>query len=136
MAKKRKAASDAAEKQLKAAVKRLRSQLAAAEKQAEKWKARAKDHKSVASGVRTELGTVRRRLEQAEASMRKWKDRGGPTAARSTAAVSEPAPGAPRAGSRPDDSWTVTALRAEARRRGLTGYSRKSKADLLAELRG
>ncbi len=34
----------------------------------------------------------------------------------------------------PDDSWSVTALRTEARSRGLTGYSRKSKADLLAEL--
>jgi hypothetical protein len=30
----------------------------------------------------------------------------------------------------------VAALRAEARKRGLTGYSRKTKAELLAELRG
>ena len=36
----------------------------------------------------------------------------------------------------PDDSWTVAALRAEARRRGMTGYSRKTKAQLVAELRG
>ena len=36
----------------------------------------------------------------------------------------------------PDDSWTVAALRAEARRRGMTGYSRKTKAQLVADLRG
>jgi hypothetical protein len=48
-----------------------------------------------------------------------------------TPAESTPGP-APEAG--PDDSWTVTALRAEARSRGLAGYSRKSKAELLAAL--
>ncbi len=34
----------------------------------------------------------------------------------------------------PDDSWTVAQLRAEARTRGLTGLSRKTKAELLAAL--
>ena len=136
MANKKKSATDAAEKQLRAAVKKLRAQLAAAEKQAEKWRERAKDHKSVASGVKTELSAVRRRLEKAEASVRKWKDRASPAASTPSTRSAKPAPAAPSVHSLPDDSWTVTALRAEARRRGLTGYSRKTKADLLAELRG
>jgi hypothetical protein len=34
------------------------------------------------------------------------------------------------------DSWTVAELREEARSRGLTGYSRTKKAELLAALRG
>ena len=35
-----------------------------------------------------------------------------------------------------DESWTVTRLRAEARARGVAGYSRKTKAQLLADLAG
>jgi hypothetical protein len=38
------------------------------------------------------------------------------------------------AASAPDATWTVTALRAEARSRGVAGYSRKTKAQLLADL--
>jgi chromosome segregation ATPase len=130
MAKKRSAAG-AAEKQLKAAVKKLQSQLAAAEKSAEKWKARAKDHKSVASAVKSELSGVRRRLEKAEASVGKWKNR----AQAPDPAAAAPAPAVAATPTEPDESWTVTALRAEARKRGLAGYSRKTKAELLAELR-
>jgi hypothetical protein len=36
--------------------------------------------------------------------------------------------------STPDASWTVAELRAEARPRGLTGLSRKSKAEIIAAL--
>jgi septal ring factor EnvC (AmiA/AmiB activator) len=148
---KKKSASGAAEKQLKAAVKKLQSQLAAAEKSAEKWKARAQDRKAVASGIKAELAAVRRRLEKAEASVLKWKDRASrPVARTHLTAVPDPAPTAavadagsvsgagsvPSSSTVPDDSWTVTALRAEARRRGISNYSRKTKAQLLVELRG
>lgn len=51
--------------------------------------------------------------------------------ARTTAKTSR-RPAATRTG--PDESWTLSALRAEARSRGLTGYSRESKARLLARL--
>lgn len=37
-------------------------------------------------------------------------------------------------GERPDESWTVTRLRARARAQGLQGYSRATKAQLLAAL--
>jgi hypothetical protein len=103
------------ERELKAQAKKLRAQLAAAEKSAEKWKAKAKDHRSVAVGAKAELAAVRRRLEKTE-----------------TAATPE----TPAASTAPDDSWTVTRLRAEARSRGIAGYSRKSKEQLLLELRG
>ena len=45
------------------------------------------------------------------------------------------APAAPADGGGPDDSWTVADLRAEAKKRGVTGYSRMTKGDLLAALR-
>jgi hypothetical protein len=170
---KQKSTTASAEKQLKATVKKLRAQLAVAEKSAEKWKSRAKDHKSVAVGAKSELTAMRRRLDKAEANVAKWKERaqakapttagllappkdGAPKAATSapspvaappaspvtapTAAQSAPrnvvTSAAPSSGARPDDSWTVTALRAEARSRGVVGYSRKTKAQLLADLGG
>jgi lysophospholipase len=111
-------AAGAAEDQLRAAVKKLQAQ----------------------------LPVVRQRLERATASVRKRKDHGGRKAApdvatRTSTQASTPTPGptstsSPASGSGPDDSWTVADLRAEAKRRGLTGYSRKTRAQLLAELTG
>jgi hypothetical protein len=128
-----------AEKELKAAVKKLRSQLAAAEKSAEKWKSRAKAHQSEAAGAKAELSAVRRRLDKAAASATKWKARAkspGRAPTPPTAAVVEPTSDPqPVPGAAPDESWTVTRLRAEARARGVAGYSRKTKVQLIAELR-
>jgi ribosome-binding ATPase YchF (GTP1/OBG family) len=136
----------AAERELKAEIKKLKARLAAAEKSAETWKARAKDHKSSAAGSKSELSAVRRSLQKAEAQTKKWKDRAkaalsssSATPAAPTAAAANTAPVeimAPSAPTTPDETWTLTALRAEARARKLPGYSRKSKADLLTELRG
>jgi hypothetical protein len=119
--------SSQTEKQLKSALKKARAQLGVAERSAEKWKSRSKAHQSAAAGAKTELSDVRRRLEKAEASATKGKDRAG-----------RPAPEVvPVATSTTvDDSWNVTRLRAEARGRGVAGYSRKTKAQLLADLRG
>ena len=118
--KKQKSKAEAVEKKLKASVKKLKSQLAAAEKSAEKWKARAKDEKSKASALKAELSDARRRLAETEPS---------PAAsAAPESSVEQPgtvltAAAAPAA--TPDDGWTVTALRAEARSRGLAGYSQE-----------
>jgi chromosome segregation ATPase len=113
-----------ADKQLEAAAKKLRAQLGVAEKSAEKWRSRAKEHRSTATKAKAELTAVRRRLEKAEASATKWKAR-----------AQAPSP-ASAASATPDDSWNVTRLRAEARSRGVAGYSRKSKEQLLTELGG
>ena len=134
MAKKKKSQSDAVEKQWKARVKKLEARLASAEKSAGKWKTRAKKHQTDAAGLKSELTAVRRRLDKATASAAKWKDR---AKAVPSAPARRPAPRtAPETAARPDESWTVTRLRAEARARGVAGYSRKTKAQLLADLTG
>jgi peptidoglycan hydrolase CwlO-like protein len=128
-----KKAPPTADKGLKAAVDKLQARLGAAEKSVEKWKARAKEHKSLAAGAQAELGVVRRRLAKAEASATKWKER---AEKRTTAApVAAAAPAASAAGAPPVETWTVTRLRAEARSRGVTGYSRMTKDQLLAAVR-
>lgn len=142
VATKKKKSKGTAERELKAAVKKLRSQLAAAEKSAEKWKKRATERAKDAAGTKSELTAVRRRLDKAAASAAKWKDRA--KAATSAAAATPPGPAVVPASesavtvptTEPDDSWTVTRLRAEARSRRIAGYSRKTKEQLLLELRG
>jgi hypothetical protein len=152
VATKKKQRKGSVDKELKAAVKKLRSQLAVAEKSAEKWKSRAKAHQSDAAGAKAELTAVRRRLDKAAASAAKWKGRArsaGPAPAAVPASPASPAATAPATPvepasenavtvptTEPDDSWTVTRLRAEARARGVAGYSRKTKEQLLADLRG
>lgn len=162
MAKKTKAKKSTVEKDLRAKLKKVRAQLSVAEKSAEKWKHRARKQQKDAASLTSELTAVRRRAAKAESAAEKWKGRAtsagttpaaapkaeapkaeAPKAAAPKAAA--PAPAAPAASSQaaspgrattPDDSWTVTALRAEARSRGVAGYSRKTKAQLLADLRG
>jgi len=151
MAKKKKAsASRAADKELIAKLTKARAKREEAEASAQKWKKRAKARRKEVKGLQAELDDVRRQLATAEASVR---GAAGATTtapakkapARKAPAKKSPAKKAPvtRAGTRSrgqaaraDDSWTLTALRAEARSRGLAGYSRKSKAQLLAALRG
>jgi hypothetical protein len=58
------------------------------------------------------------------------------TPAVTSAPATEPATLAANPNGGPDDSWTVTRLRAEARARGVSGYSRKTKVQLLDDLRG
>jgi lysophospholipase len=125
-------AAGAAEDQLKAGAKKIRGQLAPVEKAVEGLATKAKERLPSPSDVKPDLPGVRRRLRKATSSVTRRKATRGasttPTAS-ATAAAPSTTPG-------PDDSWTVADLRAEAKKRGLTGYSRKSKAELLAELRG
>ena len=152
MAKKTKAKKSTVEKDLRAKLKKVRAQLSVAEKSAEKWKHRARKQQKDAASLTSELTAVRRRAAKAESAAEKWKGRATsagttPAAAPKAEAPKAAAPkaAAPAASSQaaspgrattPDDSWTVTALRAEARSRGVAGYSRKTKAQLLADLRG
>jgi hypothetical protein len=131
-----KSAAGAAEDQLKAGAKRLHAQLGTVERTAGKLASKAKGRLPAAADVRPDLSAVRRRLQQAAAAVTKGKGLGGSPAKATGAAPKSVATAPPSGPSGPDDSWTLAALRAEARTRGLTGYSRKTKADLLAELRG
>ncbi|MGZ5400551.1 MAG: SAP domain-containing protein, partial [Nocardioides sp.] len=51
-----------------------------------------------------------------------------------TVPSTETAPSTKESTRTPDHSWTVIELRQEARSRGLTGLSRKTKAELIAAL--
>lgn len=120
-----KSAADAAEEQLKAGAKLLQAQLAAVEQAAGKLADKAKEHLPAATEVTARAKDLVTR-------------RGARSGGSSPTPVMTPpdavTPSDAVAG--PDESWTVADLRAEAKRRGLTGYSRKTRAQLLAELRG
>ncbi len=140
MAKKRlRSAAGAAEDQLKAGAKRLQAQLGTVEKAAGKLATKAKGRLPAPADVKPDLPGVRRRLQKATSSVTKRKaSRDAPStksAARKPTPTAAPTT-ASSAASVPDDSWTVADLRAEAKKRGQTGYSRKTKAELLADLRG
>jgi lysophospholipase len=160
MAKKKlRSAAGAAEGQLKARAKKIRGQLAPVEKAAERFATKAKDRLPSPTAVKAELPDVGRKLKKATASMTKRRRSSRPSTGTDQETAHETPPqtptqtptqpdaedrdragasssqAAPSAGTGPDDSWTVADLRAEAKRRGLTGYSRKTKAELLAQLR-
>jgi hypothetical protein len=139
-------------KKLEGRVKKLEAAVASAEAKAAKWMKRAKKDRADAEASSARVSKLEKKLAKAQQPAPKTSV-GAP---RPTLAVApdapaqsdevappvevvaietpaEPAPGPASKGS-PDDSWTVTALRAEARSRGLAGYSRKSKAELLSAL--
>lgn len=134
MANKRlKSAAGVAEDQLKAGAKKLQEQLVTVEKAVEKLATKAKERLPAPADVKAEIPEVRRRVQQATASMTRRKGGSGP---RPVAAASTAAQSTSSTSSTPDESWSVADLRAEAKRRGMTGYSRKTKAELLADLSG
>jgi hypothetical protein len=130
--KKLKSAAGVAEDQLKAGVKRLQEQLATVEQAAGKLATKAKERLPAASEV-TALAkdAVAKRTTRGKRSAATRATAPSAAGSRSSSAPGSSATGGPG----PYDSWTVADLRAEAKRRGLTGYSRKTKTELLAELR-
>jgi len=102
----------ASEKDPKVGVKELRARAEKAEARADRWKARASRYEQDAAELRAQLRKVTKRLDKVQ--------RPG------VASRSRP--------EQPDATWTVVRLRAEARARGLTGATRKSKAQLLDAL--
>ena len=108
------------EKNLKATVKKLRSRLEKADADAKQWKKEAARQKEAATESERQVKKLSKRLKKASA-------KGEPNR---SAPVQVPQSNPPR----PDASWTVLQLRAEARSRGLTGLSGKSKAELLDAL--
>ncbi len=143
-------------KKLEARVKKLEAAVASAEAKAAKWMKRAKKDRADAAASSARVSKLEKKLAKAQQPAPKASvGVSRPTLAVAPDAPDKPdeprprpprpprssrssrrssPPPAPAAKAGPDDSWTVTALRAEARTRGLAGYSRKSKAELLAAL--
>ena len=102
-----------------------------AKNRADRWRKQAKDQKRAAQRARARVEKLQRKLAGASASSAKVQA----TPMAGLASVT------PVAESRtveavtvPDETWTVVQLRAEARARGLTGMSNKTKAQLLTAL--
>lgn len=133
MAKKKKSGkTPKAERELKATVKKLRSRLDAAESATDRWRDKARKHKANAATATAESGRLRKRLEKGSAESGPATKAADPKSGRPRKAAAK----TPAARSdTPDATWTLAALRAEARTRGLSGYSRSTKAQLLVRLR-
>ena len=136
--KKKKSKSDSSTT-VKADAKKLRSELASAEAKRDRWKKRAVTAEAAAADLRARLTKVEKKLERARkadvpATAASSSD-GSPAAAGLPAPSTAEVPATPGASDgKPDAGWTVAELRAEARRRGIAGVSRKPKAELLAAL--
>ena len=117
-----------AEKDLEKTVRKLRTQLERSDAKAKHWKKKAGQADKAVTTSQTRVKKLERRLEKASAPATRPVEE---SAAQEAPAVSEE-PSATEAG--PDSSWTVVQLRAEARSRGLSGLSNKSKAQLLDAL--
>lgn len=130
-----KKAHSSSEKKMKATIHKLEAKLERAEAKAARWKEKSKQ-------TQAELVALETRAAKLDKKSAKTRD-----TARQPAPVLEEEPVTPlalrtpdsstpdhQAPSTPDTSWTVAQLRAEARSRGLTGLSTKSKAQLVEAL--
>jgi Na+-translocating ferredoxin:NAD+ oxidoreductase RnfC subunit len=122
--------SGAADKELKATVKKLRSKLAKADARTKRLK---KKNNRLEKSLAESTSQVHRREPDRHADGASRGDENALAAAVDAAAV-EPATTDEASVTTPDASWTVAQLRAEARSRGLAGMSGKSKAQLLDAL--
>ena len=95
-----------------AGAKELAARAEKAEARADRFKAKAARYKEEAAGLRAQVETLTQQLEEAQAAAGRPDQRSDQR-------------------SEPDSSWTVVKLRAEARSRGLTGFTTKSKAELI-----
>jgi chromosome segregation ATPase len=116
-----------AEKDLEKTVRKLRAQLERSDAKAKHWKKKAGQADKAVATSQTRVKKLERRLEKASAPAARSVEE--PAASEETAVSEEPS-----ATAGPDSSWTVVQLRAEARSRGLSGLSNKSKAQLLEAL--
>ena len=91
-------------------------------KRVEKLTARNAQLEKSLSVLRSQLTKSENKLRKTEERMKRWKDE---ATAERTAADGLTAP---------DQTWTVAQLRAEARARGLAGFSNKPKAQLITAL--
>lgn len=126
--------SSSSEKQLKATIKNLKATLKRSDAKAARWRKKAKRHQAAAVSAQARVTKLEKKLAEAKraASPPSPARDGLPSPAEVRAPETAHASGQPT--STPDASWTVARLREEARARGLTGVSRKPKAEVLAAL--
>ncbi len=127
-----KKAGSSSEKQLKATVKRLEAKLERADARAARWKKKAKKERAAAASAKKRVSTLETRLTKARRTPRQPSGSHNvevPAAVSTQGATPNTEPT-----NTPDASWTVVELRAEARSRGLTGLSGKSKAEIITAL--
>lgn len=125
MAKKK---SSAADKELRTQVRELRERLDRAAKRADRWKAKARKAEASSTKAEKRVAKLTKRLDRSPSSRAQPTRSTGPT----QAVQSRPLAAVP---SGPDETWTLAALKDEARTQKLTGFSRMSKGELLAALR-
>ena len=106
--------------------------LAKARNRAERWRKEAKVQKRSASRARARVERLHRKLDGASAAREPAPAQAPMDVGPSGRPVAESA--TVDSVTSPDETWSVVQLRAEARARGLTGMSNKTKAQLLAAL--
>lgn len=106
--------------------------LAKANEKGERWRKEAAAHRTSASRSDARVERLQKKLDRATEALRPVRAAGPNQAGAAGRSVTE------RTGSDgltiPDKTWTLVQLRAEARARGLSGTSKKSKQQLLAAL--
>ena len=131
--------SSAKQKELQKSISVLRGQLTKTEKalakaknRADRWRKEAKAQKISASRARARVEKLRQKLDGASRQPNRCKLLSPMEVAAPDRPVTEPT--TVDSLTVPDETWSVVQLRAEARARGLTGISNKTKAQLLAAL--
>jgi hypothetical protein len=104
--------------------------LTKAKKRADRWRKEAKAQTRSASRATARVEKLRQRLDTGSAAQE--PDR--PVAPMNEVPSGRPTAGPTGGVTAPDETWSVVRLRAEARARGLTGMSNKTKPQLLAAL--
>jgi chromosome segregation ATPase len=115
-----------------------------AEAKADRWKAEAKRAQAEATDSAKQLKKLRKRLDAALSASAPAPAVGelagatglviAPAAEVETVEAAVEQAAAAADGTHPDLTWTVTALRVAARERGIAGYSRRTKAELVGLL--
>ena len=125
----------AASKELTKSLAAVRAELATTRKALKKakarrdsWRRQAEEQKRAVKQARAKVEKLQRKLVGASAAT------GAAAGTEAKAPVAPDEPTTVEAVTVPDETWSVVQLRAEARTRGLTGMSNKTKAQLLTAL--
>ena len=131
MAAKKKSSS---KKQLRSKIKKLKARVKRSDAKAMRWKKKAKRRGGIAASSQARVTKLEKELAEARRPTGPTDETPDELLSPTEAVAPEPTDSVDQPTSAPDATWTVVRLRAEARARGLTGTSGKSKSELLAAL--